>query len=378
MARVLKVGDVGIDYANQPASDAAIAAAGATFKCRYSSGTAFVEGSTAFVSTKCTKKGEIQSTVANNMDFFGNFEKSEGTPTEGAASGKNHGLADKDFWNSRGLAPKAGVIISWEPGSDKSQWNNVAAFIQAYKTAIGRPVGGYMGLPSLIEMRRRGLIDFTWLPMSSAASGINFGNVTQAVYAAKMKQLAIDNGINLCQNRNRWYIVNGIPQADENVYTTAVTKPFSHLQALVPPPSPDWLDTVDLATFRKELTTIVRAELLGMAATVRWGDNWAHLTATQLDFLNHNRDSLGDLDASNTFGKQGGFFVQFPDDPHSDTAKQAIYLCSGGYLVYLTDADWAAINATSPPRLLSTVKLSTTGNIYKLPSPPGVPDPRTV
>lgn len=94
-------------------------------------------------------------------------------------------------------------------------------------------------------MRRRGLIVCTWLPMASSVSGIDTSGMDQVHYAAKVELVARENGINLCQNRNRWYRQpNGGYGADEDVYVTALTHPFSHLQALaaanhpVPPPAP--------------------------------------------------------------------------------------------------------------------------------------------
>jgi len=222
MPRVVKVGDRGCDYALQPKSDAQLAADGLRFKCRYSKGVSGASNNFA------TKPGEIASTVKANMDFYANFEKSIGTPEEGAVSGKAHGLADKLFWDSRGLAPKAGVIISWETTDNHSKYSTVAAFINAYHSAIGRPVGMYGPLNALKVLRDDGTIEFTWLPMSSALSGINTSGLNQEKYAAKMEQVAKDNGINLVQNRNRLYN-NG---ADEDYYVTASKIPFSHLQAL--------------------------------------------------------------------------------------------------------------------------------------------------
>jgi len=216
----MKVGDKGIDFAFAPDTYEGMVKKGARFFCRYSDGSG--------ISSKVCKGGEIASAASFGADFFANYEHAETSPERGATYGKSEGTIDKDFWNSRGLAPGAGVIISWEPGNDTSKFNAVAGFIDAYRNAIGRPVGLYAGLPALKEMRRRGLVHFTWLPMSSLASNLNFGNIAQAEYAAKMEGVAKDNGINLCQNRYRWY--NG--SADENVYTTAVSTPFSHLQAL--------------------------------------------------------------------------------------------------------------------------------------------------
>jgi hypothetical protein len=218
----MKVGDRGVDFAHLPATYEKMKSDGVKYVCRYSAG---VDGSS---NDKTARPGEIDHAVKVGMDFIANFEKSTSTPIEGGPSGKRHGLADKDFWNARGLAPGAGVIISWEPGSDKNQYTNVAAFLTAYRGAIDRPVGLYAGLPAMVEMRRRGIIDFTWLPMSSIASGYYWPNITGAEYSRRMEALAKDNGINLCQNRQRMYGTG----ADVDVFTTMNHTPFTHLQAL--------------------------------------------------------------------------------------------------------------------------------------------------
>src|SRR6266576_2404414 len=221
---IMKVGDKGLDFAYLPTTYAQMVKDGAEFFCRYSKGAGTSQSSLDIR----TKPGEIAMATKLGADFLANFELSEGTPEEGAASGKKHGLADKDFWESRGLAPRAGVIISWETTDNHSKYPAVAAFINAYHSAIERPVGMYGPLNALRVFRGEGIIDFTWLPMSSSLSGINTSGMSQSQYAAKMEQVARDNGINLCQNRNR-YMTN---KGDWNVYTTATKIPFTHLQAL--------------------------------------------------------------------------------------------------------------------------------------------------
>jgi hypothetical protein len=234
----IQVNQVGIDFAAMPDPKgyAGIARNHARFVCRYSDG---LGGG-----GKRTQPHEIADAVAQGLDFLANFEFFENTPEEGAASGRRHGTADRDFWDSRGLAPGAGVIISWEPGNDRSKFADVAAFVTHYRDAVGRPVGMYAGLPALLWMRRHDIIDFTWLPMSCAASGLDFGDLPQPRYAARMRQAAEDNGLNLVQNRNRWYRqgtdANGNPRwgADENIVVTLPAKPWSHLQALHAGPKP--------------------------------------------------------------------------------------------------------------------------------------------
>lgn len=229
----VQVGQKGIDFAIAPATYPQMVTAGAHFFCRYS------KGYGGAVNKFSTKAGEIQAAARLGADFFANFELNEHTPELGAAAGTKHGNADRLFWNARGLAPKAGVIISWEPGTPQPALEpKVAAFCAAYQKAIGRPIGGYMPLGTMLRFRKSGLIQFTWLPMSAYASGINTaGANTQAKYAALMEKVAADNGINMCQNRNRWYGVG----ADENKFITMNSTPFSHLQALVqskPPVTP--------------------------------------------------------------------------------------------------------------------------------------------
>jgi hypothetical protein len=234
----IQVNQVGVDFAAMPDPQGypGLAHNGARFVCRYSDGTGG--------GGKRTRPHEIADAVAAGLDFLANFEFFEDTPEEGAASGRRHGRADRDFWDERGLAPGAGVIISWEPGNDRSKFTDVAAFVEHYRDAVRRPVGMYAGLPALVWMRRRELIDFTWLPMSSAASGLDFGDVPQTRYAAKMRQVAEDNALNLVQNRNRWYRqgvdASGNPRwgADENIVITMPERPWSHVQALHAAPRP--------------------------------------------------------------------------------------------------------------------------------------------
>jgi hypothetical protein len=167
---------------------------------------------------------------------YAGIARREDTPQGGARPGREHGAADREFWASRGLAPNAGVVLSWEPGSDTSMFRQVADFITSYQTAIGRPVGLYAGLQSLLWMRDRGLIDFTWLPMSSFASGFNWGAISQPEYAARMLKIAQDNGLNMVQNRNRWYPQgkdehgNQVFGADENIIVNLPAIAWSQLQ----------------------------------------------------------------------------------------------------------------------------------------------------
>lgn len=229
----IAVGMKGIDFSSMPdpSGYAGVAKKGAGFVCRYSAGVGGASNS------KCAKSGEVADAVAHGVDFLANFELKESTPEDGAEQGREHGAADRDFWESRGLAPHAGVILSWEPGSDESQFRTVADFITHYKQAIGRPVGLYAGLQALLWMRKREVIDFTWLPMSSFASGFNFGPISQQEYASRMLKIAQDNGLNMVQNRNRWYLQgkdergNDVFGADENIIVNLPAIPWSQLQA---------------------------------------------------------------------------------------------------------------------------------------------------
>jgi hypothetical protein len=223
----------GIDFAFMPDPNgyAGIAGNGAGFVSRYSAG---VGGA---ANSKCTKANEIADAAGQGVDFLANFELKESTPEEGAASGRNHGAADGDFWAARGLAATAGVAVSWEPGSDSSKFGAVADFLTGFRATLGRPVGMYSSLPALLFMRQRQLIDFTWLSMSSSASGFNWGPISQADYAARMLRLAQDNGLNMVQNRNRWYPKgqdtngNTIFGADEDIVVNLPAGAWSHLQA---------------------------------------------------------------------------------------------------------------------------------------------------
>lgn len=218
---MIKEGDVGLDFAFSPELYVQMKRDGAKFVCRYSAGTASDLG-------KVTGTHEIFSATRAGLDFIANFELSEDTPEQGSKAGREHGKADHDFWLDRGLAPGAGVIVSWEPGNDARKFRTVGNFLSSYKAAIGRPIGLYAGLPALLYFRKRDLIDFTWLPMSAAASNLTGFPTQQRAYARFMEKVGEDHGLNLVQNRNRWYGGG----ADEDKLVTLPKVPFSHLQAL--------------------------------------------------------------------------------------------------------------------------------------------------
>ena len=308
----LSAGARGIDFAYNPTGHttldgqyAQIAQDGAQFVCRYSAG--------IITASKVTQPGEPDTAARHGVDFFANFEGAESTPLSGASGGRENGARDREFWESVGLAPGAGVIISLEPGNSSSAWPALSAFLEAYRAATGRPVGLYAGLASLLEMRRRGLIECTWLPMASSVSGIDTDGMSQHQYAATMQQVAHDNGITLCQNRNRWYGTG----ADEDIYVTALRSPFSHLQA------------------------IAAAGNTSSAST-----------------------------QSSPTSKEFDVFVQFHDAP-SSLGRQAIYLVSGGYLIHVKPGEPAAFGNPA------VAQLSVSSNFYRLPIAPGSDDPRS-
>lgn len=220
----MRVGDVGVDFAKMPTTGyRQIAADGLKFVSRYSDG--------GHGDSKCARLGEPAEAMAVGVDFLANFELAESTPTLGASMGEACGAADRTFWNEVGLAPGAGVAVSWEPGTDTSKWSAVAAFLAAYRTAVCRPLGMYSNLATLLHMRAEVGLDLTWLSMAAAASGHpEWGSLPQSQYAANMQKLAADNGIHLCQNRNRRYGTG----ADEDVITAMPAVPWSHMQALQP------------------------------------------------------------------------------------------------------------------------------------------------
>jgi hypothetical protein len=229
---IIAVGLRGVDFASMPDGNGyvGIKRNGAEFVSRYSAG---VGGSS---NGKCAKAGEIADAVSRGVDFLANFELDGSTPEEGGHSGTRHGAADRDFWAARGLAAGAGVTVSWEPGTDTSKFGAVADFLSNFRAALGRPVGLYSGLQALLAMRQRQLIDFTWLSMSSNASGLDFGNIPQSEYAARMLKVAKDNGLNMVQNRNRWY--RGVDShgnvtwgADEDIIVNLPSVAWSQLQA---------------------------------------------------------------------------------------------------------------------------------------------------
>lgn len=253
---VLELNDVGIDFAIMPDPDgyAGIQKNRAKFVFRYSAGAAFIEGGTAFVDRKCCHVDEIDHAVTHEMDFIGNFELSESTPTEGRASGLRHGAADKRFWDSRGLHPKAGVTVSWEPGTDRSLWPAVANFLEGYREGSQRLIGMYAGLPTLLHFRDVvKLLDFTHMPMSTFANGLP--EVLDSEKPALLEKAARDNGINMCQNFKRWYPPAG---ADEDIYTTEPQIAFSHLQAKT-----GWTPGGDMALDLSDAKTVWGADVLG-------------------------------------------------------------------------------------------------------------------
>jgi hypothetical protein len=138
--------------------------------------------------------------------------------------------------------------VSWEPGNDKSQWPAVAGFLEGYKAAIGRPIGMYAGLPTLLHFRKLGLLDCTHLPMSTAASGLP--SVPDSEKPALLEKAGRDNGIHFVQNFRRWYGQG----ADEDIYTCPLDVPFTHLQALNPEDDMPTADEVAQAVARYKIT----------------------------------------------------------------------------------------------------------------------------
>lgn len=214
----------GIDYSALRPDPHDVAANGARFVIRYSAG---AESGTARMQWKLCGSGEIAAAVAAGLDFVANSESYGERPTEGAASGRADGAADREFWQSRGLAEGAAIYVSWDADPQPAQYDAVAAYLSAYGEALGGAyrVGLYGGDHAIAEMRRRGVIAFGWRSMSDAFSADGSYYQPGARWQEVAAEVAAVSSANLWQDGNRWYG----SQADEDV----VLRPpiGSHLEA---------------------------------------------------------------------------------------------------------------------------------------------------
>ena len=219
--------DRGIDYSglSLPAVDDP-AKFGAKFIIRYSAG---VGNDNANTQWKLCGRNELHSLVAAGYDFVANSEWTEGRIEEGATAGREDGLADLAFWQSRGLARTASIYVSWDRGQPNvAQHNAVAQYLAAYDAALGGyyHVDLYAGDVAIAAMQRANVIRYGWRGMADSWSGNGDWYQPGDDWLAAAKRLAEVSPAHLAQNGNRWY--DG--QADEDVILRLPVG--SHLEAL--------------------------------------------------------------------------------------------------------------------------------------------------
>lgn len=141
---------------------------GLRFWSRYSAGAGNHSTKSQF---KLTKPGEIQALVKAGIDFMANSEWYVDRVGEGATAGKADGAEDLEFWQSRGLAKGSSIYLSYDTAMSPSKYNVVEDYFGAYDQAQGgyyHADGGYLPIPALVEMSKRGVVKHGWIP--SAAS----------------------------------------------------------------------------------------------------------------------------------------------------------------------------------------------------------------
>lgn len=165
----LVVGTKGYDSANSIDPKTAFSDGG-RFQMRYSAGAGNSRSTTAW---KLCKTDEIQSILASGSAFGANSEWYETRCTEGAAAGTEDGVADLEFWKSRGLPPGSSIYISWDSAPNSSQFGAVKAYVEAYNKALGGYYvadGLYAGIPALVWMSANSITRHGWIPEAASWS----------------------------------------------------------------------------------------------------------------------------------------------------------------------------------------------------------------
>jgi Domain of unknown function (DUF1906) len=219
--------DRGIDYSGlRLPSVGDPARFGARFVVRYSAGAGNDHAGTQW---KLCGRDELRSLVAAGYDFLANSEWTAGRIEEGPAAGRDDGLADLAFWQSRGLARTASIYVSWDQGQPNvARHAAVAQYLTAYEAALGGyyHVDLYAGDVAIAAMLNAHVIRYGWRAMADSWSGNGNWYQPGDDWLASARRLAEVSPAHLAQNGNRWY--GG--QADEDVILRLPVG--SHLEAL--------------------------------------------------------------------------------------------------------------------------------------------------
>jgi hypothetical protein len=240
----LAPGDIGIDFSGASITAAQAKKNGAKFLIRYSAG---VGNNSTNTQWKLCKTGEIPAAEAAGIDFIANSEWYESRITEGHAAGVADGLADLNFWKSRGLAKGATIYVSWDATPSPGSFDAVAHYLKGYADSLGGyyEVGLYAGTPALKEMLKRGVVTKTWRPNAGSWSddGLPYQPDTSSPLkrANLVKAALAATPANFLQTGNYWFNKS----ADENVVLRSPVG--SHLEAKAanakpapkPVPTPD-------------------------------------------------------------------------------------------------------------------------------------------
>jgi hypothetical protein len=237
---MVAVGDFGCDYSSARPAPGKIVAKGGTFVVRYSAGAASVPGNPDHGrnASKLITPDEFAALDAAGLDIIANSEYDKTRVTQGASAGRDDGIADLALWKKCGLARGASIYVSWDATPFRTQWDNVAAYLTAYTEALGGFYGVdmYGGDPVLVEMKRRGLIQFGWRP--PAESWNKNKDFFKSRDAAGVRAVS---GAHLWQNGHGWFKDGVHYDADEDMILRLPLG--SHREALAaggapPPPGP--------------------------------------------------------------------------------------------------------------------------------------------
>ena len=170
-------GVVGIDSA-RPVDSTRAVASGSRLQVRYSAGAATDPGhpSHGLNAGKLCGQGEIAAIVASGQDFLANDEWYETRTTEGTQAAAHDAPVVLEFWQSRGLAKGATVMLNLDAAPDLSK----LASIQAYVDEFNRRLDGYYladgfyaGVPMLAALAKSGHCRHGWIPEAAGWSTAN-------------------------------------------------------------------------------------------------------------------------------------------------------------------------------------------------------------
>lgn len=242
----LAIGDLGIDFSGARPTPEAIKKAGAKFVVRYSAGAASATSHPSHDSIvwKLITPKEFKSYVDAGIDVIANDEWYESRIAEGAKAGREDGAAALAHWKSCGYGKGASIYSSWDTAPIPSKWDDVAAYLAAYETALAGyyHVDCYAGTPALRAFLNRHRIRYGWRPNAGSWSNDGLPYQPDTGSAAKRSNLVSlaqhSTPAHVWQTGNYWWNKS----ADENLILRLPVG--SHFEATAtnekpPTPKPD-------------------------------------------------------------------------------------------------------------------------------------------